>query len=176
MDKQYHPTQEEKAPHPEGTRRMFLRRAAGAGLLTVAGSALLPGVSLAGKGVGIPAPVTTSGDTAILNYLLLLERLEAQFYNLNGSKAYLTGGTGGVTTGNAYQAVLTGSEETPPVNTLASGTAGFQLSQDTTQLSYNVQVMGLSGPATAMHIHRGARGVAGDIASALTVPDRKSVV
>jgi hypothetical protein len=173
MDKQYHPTQEKKAPNPPtgGTRRLFLRRAAGTGLLTVAGSALLPGLSFAGKGTGIPAPTTASADTTILNYLLLIERLDAQFYNLNASKPYLTAATGGGTTGNAYQVMLVGSEEVPPVNTLATGTASLQLSQDSTQLSYNVQVTGLSGPATSLYLRRGARGLTGDIVYGLALPD-----
>src|SRR5947199_7000297 len=110
MDKQYHPTQEKRASHPPtgGTRRLFLRRAAGTGLLTVAGSALLPGLSFAGKGGTTPPPATASADTAILNYLLLIERLEVQFYNLNATKPFLTGGTGGLTTGSTYQAMLVG--------------------------------------------------------------------
>jgi hypothetical protein len=109
------------------------------------------------------------GDLEVLNFALLLERLEAAFYNQNAGKAYLTQ-SGGVQKGPTLIAQLSGAAETPPVNTTASGTGTFELSVDQTMLSYSVQVTGLSGPATAMHIHRGTVGVAGDIVYTLATP------
>jgi hypothetical protein len=175
MDKQLRAAQEETGK--ESSRRVFLKRAAGTGLATVAGVALLPGVSLAGKPgtttggqTGGTTPVAgATSDTDILNFALLLERLEAQFYNLNGGKDYLVGGA--VKSGNTYQTQALGSEETPPVNTGATANASFVLSDDRTVLAYNVTATGLSGPATAMHLHRGARGVPGDIVYPLNTPD-----
>ncbi len=96
------------------SRRLFLQRAAGTGLATVAGIALIPGLSRAGTpgtaaggtaggtaggqgqnpGTGTGAAAAPSAnDLAILNFALLLERLEAAFYNINGDKAFLGAGT-----------------------------------------------------------------------------------
>jgi hypothetical protein len=181
------------------SRRSFLQQAAGTGIATVAGISLLPSLAEAGKpvaGGGVPPPTTTptpvSGDTGqgkpvggdkgtglpvagsqggdldILNFALTLERLEAAFYNLNYQKPYLTGST---VQKQSLQAILTGAEVTPPINTTATGTANFELSQDQTMLSYDVQVAGLSGPATALYVARGARGATGDVVYTLNVPD-----
>ncbi len=158
------------------TRRVFLRRVAGGSLATVAGMALLPRASEAGKPGPVPAgsnggkPVAGAmgGDLDILNFALLLERLEAAFYNQNAGKPYLTGG--GTKTGTSLTALLSGNEETPPVNSAATAMAHFSLSDDQTQLTYDVQVMGLASPAIAMHLHRGARGAPGDIVYTLNTP------
>src|SRR6266852_3914193 len=108
MEKNRKP-REESGKNP--SRRLFLQQMAGTGLATVAGVALLPGLSEAGKGsTTVPTPTTTAGatggtqggttvaaamgsDVAVLNFLLTLERLEATFYNLNATKPYLTSTT-----------------------------------------------------------------------------------
>jgi len=181
MDKQLRSAQEETGKG--SSRRLFLRQAAGTGLATVAGITLLPGASLAGKpdtttggqtggqtgGTGKTPVAGVTSDIDILNSLLLFKRLQAQFYNLNAQKPYLVGGA--VKVGSNFQTQLLGSAETPPVNTGGTGTASFVLSDDRTVLAYNVQATGLSGPATAMHIHRGAVGVPGDIVYPLMTPD-----
>src|SRR5687768_16791154 len=67
-----------------------------------------------------------------------------------------------------FYALPNGSEEAPnPVNTPATGFARFVLSGDRTQLIYEVRAAGLTGNATAMHLHTGARGVAGPVAIGL---------
>lgn len=178
------------------SRRTFLQQAAGTGIATVAGISLLPKLAEAGKpvaglppaptppvqgggqtppkpvggdkGTGLPVAGSQGGDLDVLNFALLLERLEAAFYNQNYQKPYLTGST---VPKQSLQAILTGSEATPAVTTAATGTANFELSQDQTMLSYDVQVAGLSGPATALHLARGARGVPGNIVYTLNTPD-----
>ncbi|HTR79156.1 MAG TPA: CHRD domain-containing protein [Gemmatimonadaceae bacterium] len=54
---------------------------------------------------------------------------------------------------------MTGATETPPNQTTGTGTATFTLSG--TKLSYVITVDGITGQATAAHIHVGKVGVAG---------------
>jgi hypothetical protein len=55
-----------------------------------------------------------------------------------------------------YKATLGGAAESPPVQTAGTGTAAVNLDTATKQLSWRVDYSGLSGPATAAHIHCGA--------------------
>jgi hypothetical protein len=52
-----------------------------------------------------------------------------------------------------YEAALAGSQEVPPVNTAASGMAEIQLNTNTNVMSWKITYTGLTGPATAAHIH-----------------------
>jgi hypothetical protein len=52
-----------------------------------------------------------------------------------------------------YEATLSGAQEVPPVNTAARGTAEIQLNTNTNMLTWKITYTGLSGPATAGHIH-----------------------
>ena len=52
-----------------------------------------------------------------------------------------------------FTAAMTGAQEVPPVNTGATGSADVNYNRDTSILSYRVSYSGLSGPATAAHIH-----------------------
>ncbi|MEQ1745669.1 MAG: CHRD domain-containing protein [Saprospiraceae bacterium] len=65
-------------------------------------------------------------------------------------------------------ALLNGDQETPPVTTNAIGIGGVSVVPGLDSLVYFVQVTGLSGPATAAHVHRGAGGVAGGVVFGLT--------
>lgn len=56
----------------------------------------------------------------------------------------------------SYKAALSGAAESPPVQTTGAGTATVNLDTNTKQLSWRVDYNGLSGPATAAHIHCGA--------------------
>ncbi len=117
---------------PAPSRRAFLQQVTGTGLAVVAGAVLLPGISQAagpldyisvanqpsgGTGGGTGA----NGDLDILNFALLLERLEAAFYNQNVTKPFLTGAAGSAVAAlksmvdeirdheNAHVALLTGA-------------------------------------------------------------------
>lgn len=62
-----------------------------------------------------------------------------------------------------FLAKLSGRQEVPPVETRAFGFGFFHLNTDSTKLSYHIFVRGLSGPATAAHIHLGAPGEDGPV-------------
>lgn len=55
-----------------------------------------------------------------------------------------------------YKANLAGNAEVPPVNSQARGTAQVSADTASNQVSWRVEYAGLSGPATAAHIHCGA--------------------
>lgn len=66
-----------------------------------------------------------------------------------------------------YEATLTGAAEVPPANTGARGAAEVQFNANTNVLTWKVTYSGLSGSATAGHIH----GPAGPSQNAgVTVP------
>ena len=66
-----------------------------------------------------------------------------------------------------YAAHMNASAETPPNLSHASGTVTLSITG--TELHYMITVGGLSGPATAAHIHVGAPGVAGPPVLTFTV-------
>jgi len=55
-----------------------------------------------------------------------------------------------------YKATLAGASEVPPVNGAGKGTAAVNVDDATKKASWRVEYAGLSGPATAAHIHCGA--------------------
>ena len=65
-------------------------------------------------------------------------------------------------------AVLNGSQETPPVTTTAKGVGVIGVNATFDSLTYAVLYDGLSGPATAAHIHNAAAGAAGPVVAPLT--------
>jgi CHRD domain len=52
-----------------------------------------------------------------------------------------------------FKADLTGAQEVPPVTTQGKGAATITFDPAAKRLSWNVTYSGLSGPATAAHIH-----------------------
>ncbi|KUM26026.1 CHRD domain-containing protein [Mesorhizobium loti] len=52
-----------------------------------------------------------------------------------------------------FKATLDGSQQTPPVTTKGKGTATFTFNTTSKKLTWNVKYSGLSGPASAGHIH-----------------------
>jgi hypothetical protein len=61
-----------------------------------------------------------------------------------------------------FTAKMTGSEEVPPKNTKATGTADFTFSPDGKTLSYKVSVNNINS-VTMAHIHSGKKGVNGPV-------------
>lgn len=57
-----------------------------------------------------------------------------------------------------WEATLVGAEEVPPVGTDGRGMAEVQFNTNTSVISWKLTYSGLSGPATAAHIH-GPAGV-----------------
>jgi hypothetical protein len=62
-------------------------------------------------------------------------------------------GRGSGSNTETFGATLTGGEEVPPVTTSATGTAEATYDRTSNMLNYRVTYSGLSGPATAGHIH-----------------------
>jgi hypothetical protein len=54
---------------------------------------------------------------------------------------------------DTFTGAMAGSQEVPPVNTAANGTAEVTYDHKTNNLKWRVSYSGLSGPATAAHIH-----------------------
>jgi CHRD domain len=52
-----------------------------------------------------------------------------------------------------YHATLSPSQEVPPTSGSGTGTADVELNSSTNMLSWKVSYSGLTGPATAAHIH-----------------------
>jgi CHRD domain-containing protein len=65
------------------------------------------------------------------------------------------------TNATSYIADLASSSEVPSNMSTGMGTATLTL--DDAKLSYTIRVTGLTGPATAAHIHLGAMGVSGPV-------------
>jgi len=62
-----------------------------------------------------------------------------------------------------FVAQMTGFEEEPGANTLASGFTGLQFAADGSTVYYTITVTDSSTPLVAAHLHLGARGVAGPV-------------
>lgn len=81
---------------------------------------------------------------------------------LAAASATVTTGGGKSTTQQAFTATMTGSEEVPPKNTKATGTATFVSSTDGSSVSYKIRVANIKG-VTMAHIHSGAIGKNGPV-------------
>ncbi len=74
-----------------------------------------------------------------------------------------------------FNAVLTASQETPPTNSSGHGTMTATLDASHTSLAVNLVFSGLTGPATAAHIHGEAPpGVATGVVISFNVPTNLS--
>jgi len=66
-----------------------------------------------------------------------------------------------------FTAKMNGTQETPAVSTNAVGVASFTLNKTRDTMCVTISVNGLSGAITSAHVHNGAFGVAGGVATAL---------
>src|SRR5262249_13254387 len=107
-------------------------------------------------------PDIYSGTTVPLDATQMMKlRTNAYYCNVH-SNAFLNGEIRGQISPSpiTFGARLIGSEETPPVNTNATGDADFSVDPDGT-LRYTVTTSGLTG--TAAEIHTGGVGISGPI-------------
>jgi len=66
--------------------------------------------------------------------------------------------------GETMTANLSAAQELPPANSQGRGDAQMMLDPSSKLLRWTVNYSGLSGPATAAHIHTGAQGANGPVA------------
>jgi hypothetical protein len=71
--------------------------------------------------------------------------------------------------GETFSASLSGKDEVPPTQSTATGLARFQTDENGTQVSYWVNITGLS-EITGAHIHNGSAGQNGDVVVTLSGP------
>jgi hypothetical protein len=71
---------------------------------------------------------------------------------------------------NQSHAHLSGANEVPPVDTHGQGQATFKLSEDGTQLEYELNAANLSSPILQAHIHLGPAGENGPVVAFLFGP------
>ena len=67
---------------------------------------------------------------------------------------------------HAFSAVLSGKNEVPPTNPNSAGLATFRLSDNTSQISYSVNISGIK-KASQAQIHIGTIGKSGDVVATL---------
>jgi hypothetical protein len=73
--------------------------------------------------------------------------------------------------GNKFSARLTGYEETPTLSVAGTGSFSAEISKDQTSVSYTLSYSGLTGPATAAHIHLGMPAILGGVIAFLCDSD-----
>ncbi len=73
--------------------------------------------------------------------------------------------------GRTFTTTLTGAVEVPPGDPDGTGTATITLMPGTAQVCWEIQVSGITLPATASHIHEAPAGVAGPVVIPLSAPD-----
>jgi hypothetical protein len=72
-------------------------------------------------------------------------------------------GNGNGDQARTFTATLNGNQETPPVETDASGTGTFTLDVATNVMTFTVNFSGLSGAITVAHFHAAPAGQAGGV-------------
>jgi hypothetical protein len=72
--------------------------------------------------------------------------------------------------GETFSASLSGNDEVPPTQSTATGLAKFQTDENGTQVSYWLNITGLS-EITGAHIHNGSAGQNGDVVVTLSGPE-----
>lgn len=72
---------------------------------------------------------------------------------------------------HTFRTTLTGAAEVPPGDPDGSGTATITINYGQARLCWEIQVKGITLPATAAHIHEAPAGVAGPVVVPLSAPD-----
>jgi CHRD domain len=72
--------------------------------------------------------------------------------------------------GETFSASLSGNDEVPPIQSIATGLAKFVTDDNGTQVSYWVNITGLN-EITGAHIHNGSAGQNGDVVVSLSGPE-----
>jgi hypothetical protein len=67
----------------------------------------------------------------------------------------------------AFQAAMTGLGQVPSVASTGRGLASYVIAENSATLHYSVQVVDVSSPITAAHIHLGASGQNGEVVANL---------
>ena len=91
--------------------------------------------------------------TACASFVALTLAACGETMPMRGASAPASGSAVVTAAGTGITARLSGAAEVPPVTTDASGSFDGTLVKDTSVLRYKVSYTGLSGPATAAHIH-----------------------
>jgi CHRD domain len=102
---------------------------------------------------------------AIVAAALMLATATASIRAQPAAAATATTGGGAATSSTGQQtftATMTGSEEVPPKNTQATGSAKFVSSSDGNSMTYRIRVANING-VTMAHIHSGSIGKNGPI-------------
>ena len=73
--------------------------------------------------------------------------------------------------GRTFTTTLTGAAEVPPGDPDGTGTATITFMPGAGQVCWEIQVSGITLPATASHIHEAPAGVAGPVVIPLSAPD-----
>src|SRR6266540_6134139 len=69
--------------------------------------------------------------------------------------------------GQSFSTTLSGQDEVPPTKSNATGTAKFQVNENSSQVSYWVNITGIK-KITQAHIHNGTSGQNGDVVVTLS--------
>jgi hypothetical protein len=102
---------------------------------------------------------------AIVAAALMLATATASIRAQPAAAATATTGGGAATSStgqHTFTATMTGSEEVPPKNTQATGSAKFVSSSDGNSMTYRIRVANING-VTMAHIHSGSIGKNGPI-------------
>jgi hypothetical protein len=72
-----------------------------------------------------------------------------------------------------FDLTLSGDEEVPAVDSNGKGTANVRLLQDEGLVCVDIEVSGITLPATDAHIHKAPKGQSGPVALALPIPNEE---
>jgi hypothetical protein len=136
-----------------------------------------------GTAGGVVHPITFTDSSAVGTWSGVPDSLITRFLS-NGLylNVHTTNNPGGEIRGQlthqgeiSFKADLDGTQETPPTNTVGTGTAWAVLSSDMKTLFYDVTYANLDSTFTAGHIHLGAMGTAGGVVKVLSFTNNNAM-